>query len=127
MTGRPFTGGSQLTGGLLQGKAPAPSLAVRCQLNHKLWGSTDTNRRGEYLVDYLITTDLDILNAGTIPTFRNSVREKVIDIILWPTWARNLRKTNWECYSTHVQAALHGTAMDIRDANWCPQRDIYVR
>ena len=33
-----------------------------------------------------------------------------------PTWARNPRKTDWECYSTDVQAALHGTTMEIRDA-----------
>ena len=103
------------------------------------------------LADYLITTDLDILNTGTIPTFRNSVREEVIDItrctgsirdkvkkwrdsgepflsdhiqILYkleshapscPTWARNPRKTNRDCYSTDLQAALHGTTMKIRD------------
>ena len=38
-------------------------LLLGCDANshHKLWGSTDTNRRGEDLVDYLITTDLDIL------------------------------------------------------------------
>ena len=59
-------------------------LLLGCDANshHKLWGSTDTNRRGEDLMDYLITTDLDILNTGTIPTFRNSVREEVIDITL---------------------------------------------
>ena len=59
-------------------------LLLGCDANshHKLWSSTDTNRRGENLVDYLITTDLDILNTGTIPTFRNSVREEVIDITL---------------------------------------------
>ena len=50
--------------------------------HHKLWGSTDTNRRGEDLMDYLITTDSDILNTGTIPTFQNSVREEVVDITL---------------------------------------------
>ena len=50
--------------------------------HHKLCGSTDTNRRGEDLVYYLITTDLDILNTETIPTFRNSVQEEVIDITL---------------------------------------------
>ena len=129
-------------------------LILGCDANshHNLWGSTDTNRRGEDLVGYLITTDLDILNMGTIPTFRNSVREEVIDITLctgsfqdkvkkWrvsdepslsdhmqilyelepyarsgPTWSRNPRKTNWECYSTDIQAALHGTTMEIRDA-----------
>ena len=105
------------------------------------------------LVDYLITTDLDILNIGTTPTFRNSVREEVIDITLctgsilgkvkkWrvsdepslsdhmqivyeleshacsgPTWTRNSRKTNWECYSTDLQAALHGTTMEFRNVD----------
>ena len=33
------------------------------------------------------------------------MQEEVIDI------------TNWECYSTDLQAALHGTAMEIRDAD----------
>ena len=57
-------------------------LLLGCDANshHKLWGSMGTNRRGEDLMDYLITTDLDILNTGTIPTFRNFVREEVIDI-----------------------------------------------
>ena len=34
-----------------------------------------------------------------------------------PTWARNPRKTNWEYYSTDLQAALHGTTMEIRDVD----------
>ena len=33
-------------------------------------------------MDYLITTNLDILNTGTILTFRNFAREEVIDITL---------------------------------------------
>ena len=52
-----------------------------CDANsiHKLWDYTDANRRGKVLADYLITTDLDILNSGTRPTFWNLVREEVID------------------------------------------------
>ena len=34
-----------------------------------------------------------------------------------PTFARNRRKTNWECYSTDLQATLHATTMVIRDAD----------
>ena len=34
-----------------------------------------------------------------------------------PTWARNPRKTNWECYSTDLQATLRGKTMEIRDAD----------
>ena len=43
-------------------------LLLGCDANshHKLWGSTDTNRRGENVVDYSITTDLDIIITGTI-------------------------------------------------------------
>ena len=48
--------------------------------HHKLWGSTDTYRQGEGLVDYLNNTDFDILNTGGKPTFRNSMREEVIEI-----------------------------------------------
>ena len=130
-------------------------LLLGCDTNshHKLWDSTDTNRRGEDLMDYLITTDLDILNTGTIPSFRNTVQEEVIDITLgtWsfrdkvkkcrvsdepslfdhmqilceleshapsgPTWVRNPRKTNWKCYSTDLQAALHWKTMEIKDVD----------
>ena len=46
-------------------------LLLRCDINshHKLWVSTDTNRRSKDLMDYPVTTDLDILNTGTILTF----------------------------------------------------------
>ena len=66
-----------------------------CDANshHKLWGSTDTNRRLEDLMDYIITNDLDILNTGTMPTFRNSVREEVIDITLFTGSFRDKVKT----------------------------------
>ena len=59
-------------------------LLLGCDANshHELWGSMATNRKSEDLVDYLITTDLDILNIGKIPTFQNSVRKEVIDITL---------------------------------------------
>ena len=42
--------------------------------HHFLWGSTDTNQRGEHLLEYLTSTDLDILNVGKTPTFRNIKR-----------------------------------------------------
>ena len=46
--------------------------------HHTLWGSTDTNSRGNDLLEYLITSDLDIFNTGNIPSYHNSVREEVI-------------------------------------------------
>ena len=49
------------------------------------WGSTDTNDRGDKLLDYILTTQLQICNQGEKPTFANSVREEVIDITLAST------------------------------------------
>lgn len=48
--------------------------------HHIVWGSTDTNQRGESLLEYLSTTDLRILNRGNKPTFVIKNRQEVIDI-----------------------------------------------
>ena len=57
-------------------------LLVGCDANaHNLsWGSKDTNSRGEHLLEFLLSNNLEILNRGDEPTFRNSRREEVIDI-----------------------------------------------
>ena len=46
------------------------------------WGSSDTNLRGEELLNYIATTQLHVQNVGITPTFRNRIREEVIDITL---------------------------------------------
>ena len=53
-------------------------LLLGCDANshHKLCGSTDTNRKAEHLVDYLITTDLGILNTGFLVLHGTETREK---------------------------------------------------
>lgn len=33
--------------------------------HHTIWGSTDTNKRGERLVEFLATTQLDIINTAS--------------------------------------------------------------
>ena len=48
--------------------------------HHEAWGSTNTNFRGESLLSYLISKELYILNNGNKPTFRNRIREEVLDI-----------------------------------------------
>lgn len=50
--------------------------------HHIGWGSSNINRRGEYLAEYISSTDLVIVNSGNTPTFVNSVRQEVIDITL---------------------------------------------
>jgi len=68
-------------------------LIVGCDANshHTCWGSSDTNSRGNASLDYLVTTELDILNAGIKPTFVTARWQEVIDI------SRHCRYSN-RCY-----------------------------
>lgn len=50
--------------------------------HHVQWGSTDTNARGEALLEYLTTTNLTIANRGNTPTFVVANRQEVIDITM---------------------------------------------
>jgi hypothetical protein len=49
---------------------------------HSVWGSTNCNSRGEDLLEFLNTTNLEILNRGNVPTFCSGGRSEVIDITL---------------------------------------------
>jgi hypothetical protein len=44
-----------------------------------IWGSSDTNPRGENLIEYLAGNHLVIINKGKEPTFSNGRRSEVID------------------------------------------------
>ena len=59
-------------------------LLVGCDSNahHTAWGSTNCNSRGEALIEFLNTSNLEILNRGNEPTFCTSVRQEVTDITL---------------------------------------------
>ncbi|XP_046145366.1 uncharacterized protein LOC123988658 [Osmia bicornis bicornis] len=59
-------------------------LVIWCDANahHIVWGSSNINKRGEALLEYLATTDLEILNRGSSPTFVTSRRQEVLDITL---------------------------------------------
>jgi hypothetical protein len=59
-------------------------LVVGCDSNahHSVWGSTNCNSRGEGLVEFLNSTNLEILNWGNEPTFYSGGRLEVIDITL---------------------------------------------
>lgn len=50
--------------------------------HHTTWGSTDINRRGENLLDFIISKNLEILNQGNEPTFMTKTRKEVLDITL---------------------------------------------
>ncbi|XP_063379409.1 uncharacterized protein LOC134666188 [Cydia fagiglandana] len=53
-------------------------LIVGCDANahHEVWGSTDTNERGESLIEFIISNDLEIMNIG------NTSRKEVLDITM---------------------------------------------
>ena len=59
-------------------------LILGCDANahHIIWGSSDINRRGSDLMEYLSSTNLEILNVSNNPTFVRSDRTEVIDITL---------------------------------------------
>lgn len=59
-------------------------IVLWCDINSHLdvWGNLDTNTRGRNLVDYLVGTDLEILNSDMEPTFVTRRNRKIIDITL---------------------------------------------
>jgi len=40
-----------------------------CIAHSQLWGSSDTNERGENLMDFIMGSNLDVINQGHKPTF----------------------------------------------------------
>ena len=57
-------------------------LIVACDTNshHPFWGSSDTNPRGTVLSEYIATTNLEVANRGSEPTFCAGNRRTVIDV-----------------------------------------------
>ena len=49
---------------------------------NQVWGSSDNNPRGTALLDWILGTQLHIVNKGNKPTFNDIRREQVIDITL---------------------------------------------
>jgi hypothetical protein len=59
-------------------------LIIDCDANarHTLWGNTGVSTRGESLMEYLVSSKLNILNHGNEPTFVVSNAREVIDLTL---------------------------------------------
>ncbi|XP_067216942.1 uncharacterized protein [Linepithema humile] len=57
-------------------------LIMGCDANaHRtVWGSSDTNERGRKVLEFLASTDLEILNTRDKPTFYTIARREVLDI-----------------------------------------------
>lgn len=50
--------------------------------HHIIWSSSNINLRGEQLVQYLMKTDLMVMNSGRKPTFINGTRRECLDITI---------------------------------------------
>ncbi|XP_071054977.1 uncharacterized protein [Onthophagus taurus] len=60
------------------------NLVIGCDSNahSTAWGSADDNGRGKSLLEFIFSSNLDILNRGSEPTFITARGQSVIDIIL---------------------------------------------
>jgi Endonuclease-reverse transcriptase len=61
-------------------------IIIGCDANahHKEWVSSDTNDKGECLLEFIINNKLEIINKGRVATYRHEGldREEVIDLTL---------------------------------------------
>ncbi|XP_076289818.1 uncharacterized protein LOC143213650 [Lasioglossum baleicum] len=96
-------------------------LVIGCDANshNTLWGSSDCNRRGIALLEFLSAHHLEIMNRGNRPTFVTSRRQEVIDITLGTAKVAQTTK-NWRVsdeitLSDHrlISFRLEGEACDV--------------
>ena len=63
-------------------KKPLFVLGTVAYARHTIRGSSDINPRGEDLLAYCASADLNFCNVGNKPTFTTKMREKVLDLTL---------------------------------------------
>ena len=104
--------------------------------HNTVWGSSDTNDRGDKLLDFILSTNLHICNIGDAPTFSSATRDEVIDLTLASANIEH-KVTNWkvsneETFSDHkrieFQVELKLTVMpmayrNIRKTHWTSYRE----
>ena len=71
-------------------------LIIGCDANahHEAWNSSDSNPRGESLLEFFITSHLTLCNRGHEPTFVVQNRKEVLDLTLTNNFAVDLVR-NW--------------------------------
>lgn len=105
---------------------------IGCDANshHTIWGSTDINKRGEDLLEYISANNIEICNEGNQPTFTTKTRQEVLDItICSPMLSTNIK--NWhvsdeETLSDHrhiifeynASKSIKITYKNPRNTNW---------
>ena len=77
---------------------------------------------------YLMATDLDILNTGFIPTFRNSMREENIEILLCSRsfsdrlWTKTTLSEQYKLYVNWDRTSIH-VITDLKISGGCRRTD----
>lgn len=94
---------------------------IGCDANahNDIWGSSDTNARSESLFEYLILENVQLLNRGNTPTFRNAIRGEVLDLTLSSSNLAN-HITNWhvsneESLSDHMHIRFDIGNLYVKD------------
>ena len=107
-------------------------LVLGCDANahHVAWGSSNTNQRGEDLMEFLASTDLAWCNKGHKPTFITRNRREVLDITLAsPSVFSKIEAwtvSDKPSLSDHAMITFHFTKTrsadhwyrNVRKANW---------
>ena len=57
-------------------------ICTDCNSHNVHWGSTNNNDRGDELLEFILSTNMEIANIGNKPTFINAIRQEVLDITL---------------------------------------------
>lgn len=78
--------------------------------HHTVWGSSNINTYGEELMEFLATTNLEVINHGNEPTFVTKSRKEVLDVTFASAQFLD-RIANW-----HVSP--EETASDHREINF---------
>lgn len=76
---------SELVAGLVkfyERRALPLLLGRNANTHHEFWGRGETSRRGEYLLEFILSNELEMYNIGNPPTFESGTREKILDITL---------------------------------------------
>ena len=85
--------------------------------HHTIWKSSDINPRGEDLLAYCASADLNFCNVGNKPTFRTKSREEVLDLTLVNRCAWN-RVVGWHVsnvpsFSDHMYTRFQAGASPV--------------
>lgn len=100
--------------------------------HNEIWGSTNTNDRGECLLDFIIEKEITICNRGREPTysFANGSREEVLDITLcsnslgdsvrdWKVWnVDSFSDHNYIRFNLKLEADMRPPRRNPKRTDW---------